>query len=171
MSVVSEKYLYRFYTSKRKGKQRKPCPVSRYIFECKIKLPSFCTCFFLESSFTLSLTFDIGHIGQFSKQSPRLMGNLLCLTPTRQKEILYRMFSWKPFGNWYFGRPRRKWNNTRGAGCEGKKWMGREWDKSQWTVLVTLALNLPVMLPEVWVWLAQMYEDIHISIKGEMQDW
>jgi hypothetical protein len=69
----SEKLLCCFYTLKRKTKQRKPSQVSKYIFNRNIKLPLFCTCSFIKSSFTWSLSFDIGHTSQFSKQSPQII--------------------------------------------------------------------------------------------------
>jgi hypothetical protein len=69
----SEKLLCCFYTLKRKTKQRKPSQVFKYIFNCNIKSPLFCTRSFLKSNFTWSLSFDIGHTSQFSKERPQIV--------------------------------------------------------------------------------------------------
>jgi hypothetical protein len=94
MSVVSVTLLRRFYTLQRKTTIRNAFRVSKYLFGCEIKLHSFCTYSFLKSNFTQSLSFDIGHTSQFSKQSSqitrlRLIGSHLYMKPINYKVLRF----------------------------------------------------------------------------------
>jgi hypothetical protein len=67
----------------------------------------------------------------------------------RYKNLLRRIFVWKPEGKRPLGRPRRRWVDNikidlREVGLDGMDWINMAQDRDQWRAVVNMVMNLRV---------------------------